>query len=550
MLEARALLDGQLPYIAVFDDKPLGAPVLIAVAMKVVGASLITVRLLGCLAVVATALLLVQLARLLRLPRAAGLAAAVLYIVFSAQFFGQWTSDELLLIPFTVAALCVAAAGWGATTWHRQVATIVSMGVLFGVALWVKYVAAVPASAVFVALVGSWMRRERGLSKFLALGGLYAVACALPTALSALAYASIGEFAAFWYCNFGFMHTYLGLVPTDKVVRHAIRGLHYIWPLLLCAAAGLYFGWRRRGEPPVPPPAMALLSVWVAAEALAVVAPWKFFDYYFLLLLPPLALLSGVTLCVVADRAVVPRYRAAAPWVLAGMIAVFPLHAVPGLVAGPDTPRRVAAVIRNDPHATAWVVNYAPIIYFLADIPAPTRFPLPGHLVGGLSSLINTDPVAEVERILAGRPRFLVVDELALDHIRPQTAAPIRAALTQRYTRVASFESVGVFRYQTPLEMNRDADRTLRDADAKLNAAITAYRKRLIGSQLAAFDESQRRWDAFRKATCEFAASGSAGSSAYPMSRAACLTNYAADRLDIITGLMQCVEGDFSCPEF
>ncbi len=103
---------------------------------------------------------------------------------------------------------------------------------------------------------------------------------------------------------------------------------------------------------------------------------------------------------------------------------------------------------------------------------------------------------------------------------------------------------------QTQLDMNRDADRTLRDREAKLNASVAIYRKRLQASQLLAFDESQRRWVAYRKAACEFQAGGVAGGSAYPMVLAACLTDYANQRLVIITELMNCVEGDLSCPAF
>ena len=103
---------------------------------------------------------------------------------------------------------------------------------------------------------------------------------------------------------------------------------------------------------------------------------------------------------------------------------------------------------------------------------------------------------------------------------------------------------------QTQLEMNRDADRTLRDTEAKLDAAVTTYRKRLERSQRAAFDESQRRWVAYRKAACEYQSSGVAGGSAYPMVLAACLTDYANERLTIITELMNCFEGDLSCPAF
>jgi uncharacterized protein YecT (DUF1311 family) len=103
---------------------------------------------------------------------------------------------------------------------------------------------------------------------------------------------------------------------------------------------------------------------------------------------------------------------------------------------------------------------------------------------------------------------------------------------------------------QTQLDMNRDADRTLRDTEAKLSVAVTTYRKRLNSSQRAAFDESQRRWVAYRQAACEFQAGGVGGGSAYPMVLAACLTDYANERLVIITELMNCVEGDLSCPAF
>jgi hypothetical protein len=113
MLSARALLQGQFPYVAVFDNKPLGGSMLIAAAMTVLRSSVLAVRLLGCLSVAATTLLLPRFVRLLKLPPTTGLAAAILRAAFSAQLYlGQATYTELLLAPFTVAALCVAAAGW------------------------------------------------------------------------------------------------------------------------------------------------------------------------------------------------------------------------------------------------------------------------------------------------------------------------------------------------------------------------------------------------------------------------------------------------------
>jgi uncharacterized protein YecT (DUF1311 family) len=103
---------------------------------------------------------------------------------------------------------------------------------------------------------------------------------------------------------------------------------------------------------------------------------------------------------------------------------------------------------------------------------------------------------------------------------------------------------------QTQLDMNRDAGRVLRDAESKLAAAVTTYRERLDRSQRAAFDDSQQRWVSYRKAACTFQASGVAGGSAHEMVFATCLTAYANQRLQIISELMNCIEGDLSCPVF
>jgi 4-amino-4-deoxy-L-arabinose transferase-like glycosyltransferase len=464
VLTTRALLHGHLPYVTVFDDKPLGAPVLIAAAMTMLGKSVLTVRLLGCLGVAATTLLLPRLAALLGLPQMAGLAAAILYAAFSAQLSGQSTNTELLFAPFTVAALCVAAGGWNAARWRCQVRTIIGVGLLFGIAIWIKYVAAVPAAVTFMALVGAWLWQGRtGMAGGAGLAALYAIACALPTALTAAAYATAGQFRTFWYCNFGYMGTFVAMPQAHRPTLVS-NGLLSIWPLLLLGALGVWFGWRGR-EGYIPRAAATVLAVWTTAEALAVAAPGKFFGHYFLVLIPPLALLSGGALSVIVGRTVVPRFRRAAPCALAGAIALIPLASAYGQLlprlAGPDVPRQVAAVIRGEPAASAWVVNSEPIIYFLAGIPAPTRFPFPPHLVGAQSAMTGIDPVAEVRRILAARPRFLVVDEVGSDNseMTPQTAAPVRDALARDYVKVASFSTVDVFRLSSAVRPHPGASR-------------------------------------------------------------------------------------------
>jgi 4-amino-4-deoxy-L-arabinose transferase-like glycosyltransferase len=444
VLSARALLHGGLPYVSVFDNKPLGAPAMIAAAMAVLGSSVLTVRLLGGLAVATTTLLLPPLATLLGLSRPVGLTSAVLYAAFSTKL--QATNTELLFAPFTVAALCVAAAGWDAQQSRTQIKIIAGMGLLFGMAIWIKYVAVVPAAIIFGTIVGVWLVHGHihGWGS-VSLAALYGIAIALPTALTATAYAAVGQFSTFWYCNFGYMGTYLAMRPgyTGSLVK---EGLRFIWPLLFLSLLGIWFIWPKQNAV-LPRKAAIVLIMWTVAEVIALVAPWKFWPHYFIMLLPPLTLLSGVALFAIADRISFPRLRRAAPYAFAGAIALIPLVVSARyfirVLANPDIPRQVAAVISSDTAPSAWVVNSQPIIYFLAGIPAPPRFPFPPHLASDQSALTGIDPLAEVDRILATRPRFLVVDEgnWGRTPIEVTVRAKVQEALARDYEKVASFTS-------------------------------------------------------------------------------------------------------------
>jgi hypothetical protein len=351
-----------------------------------------------------------------------------------------------LLAPFTVAALCVAAAGWDAQQARAQTETIVGMGLLFGMAIWIKYVAVVPAAVVFGTIVSAWLwRGQIGGWGSLSLAAPYGIAIALPTALTATTYAAVGQFSTFWYCNFGYMGTYLAMRP-GYIGSLAKEGLRFIWPLLFLSVLGIWFIWPTQ-KAVLPRKAAIVLIMWTAAEVIALVAPWKFWPHYFIILLPPLALLSSVALFAVADRIPLPRLRGAAPYAFTGAIALMPLVVSAKfflrVLASPDVPRQVAAVISSDAAPSAWVVNSQPIIYFLAGIPAPTRFPFPPHLVGDQSALTGIDPLAEVDRIVASRPRFLVVDESnwGRTSIEVTVRAKVQEALARNYEKVASFTS-------------------------------------------------------------------------------------------------------------
>jgi Dolichyl-phosphate-mannose-protein mannosyltransferase len=283
ILTAREILQGRLPYVGLFDNKPLGGPSLIALALATLGHSVVAVRLLGFAAVAATSLLLHATALRAQLPRSAGLAAALLYAAFATQLDGLSTNTELLFAPFTVAALYIAVRHVKETSWRGQCAITASCGLLFGIGIWIKYVAALPAAALFAGLVGSWFwRRRTSLSGVAALAGVYGALCLLPTLLTAALYWSKGQIDIWWYCNFGYMAVYLALRTPLAETMHVVQAnLLEIWPLLLLSGLALPMA---RGASPTVRAFVAAVVVWTLVEAAVVVAPQKFFDHYFLVL--------------------------------------------------------------------------------------------------------------------------------------------------------------------------------------------------------------------------------------------------------------------------
>jgi hypothetical protein len=108
----------------------------------------------------------------------------------------------------------------------------------------------------------------------------------------------------------------------------------------------------------------------------------------------------------------------------------------------PDPPRAVAAELRRmlPPGETAFLVNSEPVVYFLADLPLPTRMPLWEHLTGGFGETIAWKSDAELARVLAGRPYLMVLSAEHWPKLRPSARAAVEAALARDYDLVGTLQ--------------------------------------------------------------------------------------------------------------
>lgn len=100
----------------------------------------------------------------------------------------------------------------------------------------------------------------------------------------------------------------------------------------------------------------------------------------------------------------------------------------------------------------------------------------------------------------------------------------------------------------TQLELNTCSAQQYQAADKKLNQTYQAAIKRAAAPQRDLLKKAQQAWIALRDADCNFIGSGTEGGSVQPMIISQCLTEKTVEREAFLASLMQCEEGDLSCP--
>jgi hypothetical protein len=293
---AAALLDGQRLYSGAVDHKPPLLALFYAVHQALAGADGIhLVHAVSILVVVATALLLSEVAGRFGLNAAERRAAALIYVVAASTGPAKdvlAANGEVLMALPAVAAVWVAQSGgrpavpFQAAAWRWPAA-----GVLAAAAGLVKYQGlAILAPLAVLAAAGA---RPRVLCARAA--GLLA-GVALP--LAALAgwswQSGDSEEVLFWMWTYPLR--YAGALDPWQAAANALR-MSAEWGLtsagLLVAAARGWPAGRDLSESAAHSALRWVAAVWAAGALAGVAAGGRFFLHYYLQLLPPLCLLAG-----------------------------------------------------------------------------------------------------------------------------------------------------------------------------------------------------------------------------------------------------------------
>jgi hypothetical protein len=418
-LMAQAWRAGHLPYTTIWDNKPIGIYVIFAAFQTVIpGVAAMRVATTFCVGVLATTVFCIT--EILTRNRSAGWVAGGLLVLCSLSNDGLSANSELFMATFT--ALAVLAALADAPAWVA--------GLALGCAFMIKYVMAPEAFFVFLLLY-----HQRGGK---AAGNAAAVA-ALPLLAAAGLYAAVGQLPLWWDCSIvsNFRRAAVKLHP--GVLSAAVSAQGWRWGPLYLTALGLTVTARRRGFVTNFP------LFWLLGGLIGAVSAKSFYDHYFLQTLPALCVLAGYAWARLPPGGAVRDLFVAA-------LAMLPLHAgwqALRDVSGPDLPVEIGSALTAARAQSLYVFDSQPIIYSLTGLPPPTRYVLPSELTGlTLPQVAGVAPVAEVARILASAPQYVVRREPppGPDVGNAEVYAELDAALAAHYALVQTWPGAALYR--------------------------------------------------------------------------------------------------------
>jgi 4-amino-4-deoxy-L-arabinose transferase-like glycosyltransferase len=413
LLVGDRMLHGAVPYLDIWDRKPVGLFVLYAAIRALGGAGILQYQLVASAFAGATAVMIAIIARRISSPRAA-LIAGLAYIPALAMSGGAGGQTPVFYnLPMAVAAwllidMAMRAPDPAEVRWRGA-----GVMLLVGIAMQIKYSALFEGLYFGLALLAlSWRAAPRRPAILLD-GALWIALALLPTAIAFVYYAHIGEAQAFIYANFTSI-TQRGADPVRSTLADLRRVMVRLTPFLIAIILGEWLlrdhgtPWtRRRGGREGH-----LFAIgWLVAAFLGFAAFGSFYGHYALPLLVPLSILSAPTYTIVHRAA----GRVMGALVLLVMFIAYPINAARLEKRHGDAAyaREISGVIAAHLHGRCPYIFYGePILYQLTNACLPSRWAFPFHLnLTREAGALGVDPIAEATRIMDGRPP-VVVDRL------------------------------------------------------------------------------------------------------------------------------------------
>lgn len=399
---AQQMLHGAVPYVDVWDRKPVGLFLIYLVpALFGVPAGIWVYQAMALASVVATALLICRLADKAGWGRG-GLFAGLLYLFminFADGQGGQAPVFYNLLMAWAV--LLIVPRPEDASGDRRRIDRATLAMLLVGVAMQVKY--SVVFEAMFFGLWLMWREWRLGttIPHILRRAALWAGAIWAPTLVAWAVFAAIGHGDAWFYANFGSIIDRQS-DPADVLLRAFLKIALILGPLLIVSGLSRHVPVKHHSEHPV----RALLFGWLIAAVLGLLVFGSWFNHYALPVLLPASLCCAGF---VGGTPIGRKWFAPLMLLAAGGGGEYTAWSAMWHRGNAAELEALAAGIGKVP-GCLYVYSGNAILYGYTGRCTATPWIFPSHLSRERENgALGVDQLAEIDRIFAKRPEIVVM---------------------------------------------------------------------------------------------------------------------------------------------
>ena len=424
LLVGKAINHGQLPYVDIWDRKPIGLFLIYAAIACLGGSGVEQYQLVAGLFAVATAWVVTRLASRIA-NRQGALLAGIVYLATLVPFGGQGGQSPVFYNLFIASgALSFVRAAEGST---RLVPAAMTAMVACGLALTVKQVSLVEGTYFGLCFLALAHRRQWPPLRVVGLAAAMIALALLPTLLAALYYFAHGHLGDYVFANFISIF-FKGPHSLSARAFGVVFIFLFLLPLIGTAVAGAVS--RRRRWSWIDP-RVAFFTGWMVASLLGVMLIPNFDDHFNLPLIAPLSV-SAATILGRRTGLALAAALAMTAWSEGSMFS----HAANR--QGKQAFEAMALQISRARHGgCVYVASGPPLLYDRAGDCRLTRYQFPEHLAdSNESQAIGTNQQVELARVLNLHPAVIVRRVYPLKSDSAASFGLVAAALARDYRRV------------------------------------------------------------------------------------------------------------------
>lgn len=430
---AERMRGGALPYIDIWDRKPIGLFLVYEALAALPGDPVLGYQASAVLATAATAMVIARIAREIATPPAAW-QAGMAYVLFMPVFnsgLGQAPTFYNLLVA-------LAALGIVETVKRAESDTLVWRGAaimaLLGLAIQIKYTVVFEGAAFGLILLGRGYADVWPWRKLAGVALLWMLTALLPTLAAAAYYASLGHLDEFVFANFVsiFARESDGLKAPWRLTKELLALLPFWLAIFYAPRLFKTPGGKHPGS-------YAVIAAWGIAACGGFLLFGTWYDHYVAPLLVPLAVLAAPALA-----RILPKERNFGRFLLGfGALAsvAVPIYQVRAHGTAAQFAQMNTLIARELNGGCLYIYEGELAFYRTLNTCLPTTRIFPNHLNSFVEAkAIGVDPVTELRKVMASRPTVVLIwapTRLRLNN--KETRRVIKAELAQHYERYATY---------------------------------------------------------------------------------------------------------------